>query len=319
MENNLVRSPLIKIGEYTKENKLNPENLKLLAQYTKDMKVRKLNERSIYSYTCDIKAWFKYIYQEQKNRFIIDLDEGDIEEMINSCKEQGNNAKRLRRRIASISSFYGFLIRRKLTYKNPCDLIERPEEEPSVVIQTALTKEQYNKIKEKLLKAKDTQLLTYAMVSVSTMAKVATIKNIRWEQIEFRNRIINNVLERDGKVVNLCFSKEVERMLLRLKRERKTSGIKSEYVFITKYHGKYKPVGTTTLYEWTKKIGQMIGIRTLHPHDWRYSGSQMLLSEGCPRDVVETLLNYPKLTEFKATKFREKFLEMKEIRDEYEI
>ena len=73
-----------------------------------------------------------------------------------------------------------------------------------------LTREQVELMKEKLTEHGDIQLKTYALFSLSTMARVNAISNVRWEQIDFENRIFKDVLEKEGKIVDLFFSKEAK-------------------------------------------------------------------------------------------------------------
>ena len=80
--------------------------------------------------------------------------------------------------------------------------------------------------------------------------------------------------------------------MLKLKEEREKLGIDNPYVFLT-------TVGTQasaqTLTEWCKKIGKMIGIETLHPHDFRHSGSQLMNINGAPIELISELLNHNSL------------------------
>ena len=41
-----------------------------------------------------------------------------------------------------------------------------------------------------------------------------------------------------------------------------------------------------------QKIGEMIGIPTLHPHDFRHSGATLLKNAGMPLEDVSELLSH---------------------------
>ena len=319
MANELERSKPLHIGKNVTEDMINPENMKLLKKYDRDMQMRELSGKSIYSYICDLKAWFRYIYEEQYNQCVKDLTEDDIEEMIFMCKEHGNNTERIKRRMASISAFYKFLRRKKEITENPCEFIARPKKGLPVVVQTFLTKEQYEDIKKKLVELGDLQLQTYVLLSISTMARVNAISNIMWEQIDFENRTIDDVLEKEGKIVTLFFSEEVKELLLKLKKTREDEGINVPYVFITKYQGEYKKVETGTLGDWTKKVGEMIGVPSLHPHDYRHSGAQLMNLAGCPIETISSLLNHSGLDVTKNHYLRQDKTKMQKEKDKYSM
>lgn len=317
MGNEVKRSKRIIIGGEEITKQINPDNIKLLQRYLRDMEMRELSPKSIYSYKCDILAWFRYLVEEQFNPSVVDLSEDDIEEFIYFCKKEGNNTERIKRRMASISAFYKFLRRKKVIKENPMEFIARPKKGLPVVTQTFLTQEQYELMKEKLYAQDDLQLLTYGMFSISTMARVTAVSSVRWEQIDFNERTVDDVLEKEGKIVTLYFSDEVKELLLKLKKQREKDGIDSKYVFITKYNGTYNQAQSTTLRDWTRKIGEMIDIPTLHPHDFRHSGSQLLSLNGMPIEKISELLNHSGLDVTKNHYLRQDKKKIQAEKDKY--
>src|SRR3712207_3079850 len=95
----------------------------------------------------DLYNWFTYILDKQFNQCIIELNEDDIMEFLYFCKQQGNNSRRMKRRMASISAFYKFLRKKRIIKENPMEFIDRPRKDTDVVTQTFLTKDQVEQIK----------------------------------------------------------------------------------------------------------------------------------------------------------------------------
>ena len=172
------------------------------------------------------------------------------------------------------------------------EFIIRPKKGLPVVVQTYLTREQYEDLKVKLKEYGDLRLQTYVMLSLSTMARVTAISNIKWNQINFEKRTIDDVLEKEGKIVDLYFSEEVKELLLALQEYNKQQNINSDYVFASKYKGTYNAPDTTTLRKWAKKSGQLIGVETLSPHDFRHSMATLMVNNGMPVEQVSNLLNH---------------------------
>lgn len=209
------------------------------------------------------------------------------------CKNQGNNTMRMKVRTSVISSFYRFLRKKKLISTNPTEFIEAPKKSTPVVVQTFLTTEQVALMREKLIQNGDIQLRLYAMISLSTMARLNAIASIRWDQIDLQNCVIHDVLEKENKIVDLYFNDETKQLLLQLQEQRKTENKNDHgWLFYTPHLSDSKHISKTTLYDWCKKIGQMIGVKTLHPHDLRHSGANLLKYAGMDLEDISILLNH---------------------------
>lgn len=287
------RSKRIVLHNEEKLKQINPETQKLMQKYKIDMSLRDLSPKSIYSYEKDLNQWFIYILDHQFNQCVTELSDDDITEFLYFCKQEGNNVERMKRRMAAISAFYKFLRKKKLIKENPTEFMDRPKKGMPVTVQTYLTPEQVELMREKLTEYGDLQLKTYAMFSLSTMARVNAIANLKWEQIDFEARECRDVLEKEGYIVELSFSNEVKDLLLALKKEREEKGINDYgWVFYSRYNNETKPISNGTLLEWCKKIGNMIGVPTLHCHDFRHSGATILKNMGMSLEDISELLHH---------------------------
>lgn len=287
------RSKRIVLHDEEKLKQINPETQKLMQKYKIDMSLRDLSPKSIYGYEKDLNQWFIYILDHQFNQCVTELSDDDITEFLYFCKQEGNNVERMKRRMAAISAFYKFLRKKKLIKENPTEFMDRPKKGMPVTVQTYLTPEQVDLMRTKLTEYGDLQLKTYAMFSLSTMARVNAIANLKWEQIDFEARECRDVLEKEGYIVELSFSNEVKDLLLALKKEREEKGINDYgWVFYSRYNNETKPISNGTLLEWCKKIGNMIGVPTLHCHDFRHSGATLLKNMGMSLEDISELLHH---------------------------
>lgn len=320
------RSKRIVLFDNSKLDKINEQTKGFLKKYKMDMELRELSDKSIYQYISDLNQWLIYVLDNQGNQCVTDLEEDDLTEFFYFCKTEGNNSRRMKRRMASISAFYKFLRKKRLISENPMEFIDRPKKDTDIVVQTFLTQDQVNLMKEKLQecvdqekpKAKELQL--YALFSLSTMARVTAVSNIRWEQIDLEERICTDVLEKEGKLVTLYFSKEVKMLLENLKKERIDNNINDGgYVFYRVQNNLPSSIDTGTLTDWAHKIGNMIGVPTLHPHDFRHSGSQLLKLSGCPIEQISELLNHSGLDVTKKFYLRADRKKIQAEKDKYEI
>lgn len=299
---------------------INPETLKLFQKYQIDMSIRDLSVNSIEAYNADLRQWFIFMYDNQFNLSVLEATEDDLTEYYYWRKQHGNNVNRQKRVMASISAFYKFLRKKKLIKESPVEFIDRPKAGQPITVQTYLTKEQVQLMREKLEEYGDIQLQVYAFLSLTTMARVNAVANLKWDQIDFNERTCNNVLEKEGKIVELSFSKETKEYLERLTQYRKENNINDHgWLFITPYVTDDKPIRNSTLNEWCKKIGNMIGVPTLHPHDFRHSYATLLKNEGVSLEDVSTMLNHAGTDVTKKFYIKVDTLKVRKLKDSIEI
>lgn len=270
-----------------------------------------LSDSSKASYESDFNQWLVYINEKAQNGQIheedilrILKDEDGIEDMVDLIEDYvafcvsvlGNNERRIQRRMSSISSFFLYLLKKRRIKSNPLDYMERPSvragEKPQIT-QTFLTSEQIDGIRDGLHELQDLQLELYFELSLSTMARVNAISNIKVDQINFDMGVIEGVKEKEGYIVDLYCSERTVELLQKWLLARKEKGIENEHLFVTRYSKDWKQVNKNTMQTvWTKKIGKLVGIESLHPHDFRHSGSSLLFNKGMALEDVQELLNH---------------------------
>lgn len=287
------RSKRIVLYDKDKAEHINEETLKLFKKYQVDMSLRELSPNSIKQYNADLMQWFVYMYDNQCNLSVLEATEDDIVEYYYWRKQQGNNVNRQKRVMASISAFYKFLRKKKKIKESPVEFIDRPKAGQPITVQTYLTKEQVRLMREKLNELGDIQLKVYAFMSLTTMARVNAISSLKWEQIDLEQRICENVLEKEGKIVELSFSEETRDYLIELKKYREENNIEDYgWLFISSLTTKNRKISASTMSDWCKKIGMLIDVPTLHPHDFRHSYATLLKNEGVSLEDVSAMLNH---------------------------
>ena len=314
------RSKRILMYDKEKLDHINQETLKLFQKYQVDMSIRDLSKNSIEAYNTDLRQWFIFMYDNQFNLSVLEATEDDITEYYYWRKQQGNNVNRQKRVMSSISAFYKFLRKKKLIVESPTEFIDRPKSGQPIAVQTYLTKEQVQLMREKLDEYGDIQLTAYAFLSLTTMARVNAIASLKWEQVDFNERICSNVLEKEGKIVELSFSKETKEYLEKLIQYRKDHNIDDHgRIFISPYTDENKPIKNSTLNEWCKKIGNMIGVPTLHPHDFRHSYATLLKNAGVSLEDVSTMLNHAGVDVTKKFYIKVDTSKVRKLKDSIEI
>lgn len=305
------------------ENKLkqvNPETLAIFEKYKIDMVMRNLSETTQRHYTWDLQQWFIWVLDNQGNKSALDQTDDDITAFIYYCMRQGNHAERIKVRLATISSFYKYMRKKRLIKENPTEFIDRPKRAQRITVQTYLTPEQVATMREKLIESGDLQLRLYATLSLSTMARLSAIASLRWEQVNFKECKITGVLEKEGKIVDLYFNDEVKYLLQAVKREHTRKGKNDKgWVFYTGRTTEKKHINKTTLEAWCKRIGKMIDVPTLHPHDFRHSGATLLKNAGMSLEDVSVLLNHESTDTTKRFYIKQDLQRISDTKNRYNI
>ena len=283
--------------------KLNKKNVDVIKKYFA-FKNMNLAESSRKSYESDFNQWLVYILENYENQNLVEIVEKDVEEMVDLLEDYfafctsvlENKERRMQRRMSSISSFFLYLRKKRKIRENPIDFLDRPKVkagEKLQVKQTFLTKEQVEDIRKGLKEIGDLQLELFFEFGLSTMARVNAISNVRIDQIDFDKLRVNDVLEKEGKIVKLYPSKRAIELIQEWLKYREENGIESEYLFITRYGGEWKKIDKSTFQgTWIKKIGKIIGVPELHCHDLRHSGSNLLYHAGMKLEDVSLLLSH---------------------------
>ena len=306
-------------NEETAKN-INQETLKLFQKYQIDMSIRDLSGNTVKQYNSDLMQWFIYMHDNQFNLSVLEATEDDITEYYYWRKQQGNNVNRQKRIMSSISAFYKFLRKKRLIKESPVEFIDRPKQGLPIAIQTYLTKEQVQLMREKLEEYGDIQLQAYAFLSLTTMARVHAIASLKWEQVDFNERICSDVLEKEGKIVELSFSEETKDYLLKLIEYRKENNIDDHgRIFISPYVTDDKPIQDGTLNSWCKKIGELIKVPSLHPHDFRHSYATLMKNSGIDLESISEMLNHASVDVTKKFYIKSDSSKIRKLKDSVNI
>lgn len=108
------------------------KHIKLFLEFLQDDK--KLSDNTLQSYRRDIEQYKEYIQNNKINYLKVDSE--DLQEYLKKLQEMGKKTSTISRNLASIRSFYQFLLRIKKVKHDPTDGIQSPKVEkkaPSVL------------------------------------------------------------------------------------------------------------------------------------------------------------------------------------------
>ena len=306
-------------------SQINPENQDMWQKYLNGK--RTLSESTRSGYTSDMNQFLVFLLKNYDNRYLLDIETDEmadiLEDFLAMC--QGifeNKDRRMCRRLSTISSLYLYYKKKRKIKENPVDLLERPKIQKGIyeIKRVFLTLEQVAQIREGLEKINNTQLTLLFELGLHTMARVTALDNIKIAQINFEEKIIENVLEKEGYKVTLFLDERCLKLINKWLEERKEKGIDCEYLFIANYDKKYDKVGVSTMQSgWIKKIGAIINEPELSMHDLRHSGSNLRYKAGMSLEDVSQALNHLSTQVTKDFYLLKDGKKLKDAMDKYEI
>lgn len=277
---------------------INPKNILLWKKYLNGK--RSLAESTKMNYTSDMNQFFVFILKNYDNQYIFDIDIDNmadiLEDFLAMCQSIFENKdRRMARRLSTLSSMYLYYKKKRKIKENPVDLLERPKIQKGIyeIKRVFLTLDQVQKIRKGLKEINNTQLTLMFELGLYTMARVNALNNIKLEQINLENKVIENVVEKEGYKVNLFIDDRCLNLIEKWINERKEKGIECDYLFISYYDSKYDKVNVSTMKSsWIKKIGAIINEPALSMHDLRHSGSDLRYKAGMSLESVSSALHH---------------------------
>ena len=297
-KSNNVEYKGINIGRRDLFETINYNNAYNFLEYVKymyDKKGSNMKEGIHKGYT-----YLEYLYEELDDKEFTDVTEHDAEEYVYYLSNELHISS-ICSYIYEIGRIYDFLIYSGKSDHNPFEKLKMYARNSNYrqnkkLKTNSISIEQIQKVKEDLPE----YLRMYMMFSISTGAKSSQIREMKWNQVDFDNRIVRI----DDEI--LYFSKEVSE-LLQTELERRIENKLNDcgYVFRSNMEYNYDkdaPIPKSTISNWCTQIGEMLNIPNLRHLDFRHSMIKQLLSASGSVGMTSIISNYPNLSQ-KAKNF----------------
>lgn len=150
---------------------------------------KKLSNNTLQSYRRDILQYQKYLEENDIN--YLKVTEEDAKKYLKNLKKVGKKTSTISRNLATIRSFYQYMIRCKKVKEDPTSAIQSPKIEKRVP--SVLTSEEVELLLEqpKDIDLKGTRDKAMLEVAYATGMKVTEIIDLNIEDVDFENSIIN--------------------------------------------------------------------------------------------------------------------------------
>jgi integrase/recombinase XerC len=229
---------------------------------------KRYSHNTVLAYKTDLESASDYFDVELNLALGSDLKSAHIRSWIVSLNEQKYTASSIRRKIASLRSFYKWQILKGITSKNPCDqlvLPKIPSRLPSAY--------QYKQLAE-ILSIKDDFVPFDVMIPLlyATGMRRAELIDLKWQDVDGGKQLIR-VKGKGNKTRLIPLGHEMIKLLAKLRE--------------TNPRTVYKEVN--------ERLKQLGDDQMAHPHSLRHSFATHLLENGADLIAVKELLGHQSL------------------------
>lgn len=216
-----------------------------------------------------------------------------ISSFIADLAESGITARSINRKLSSIQSFYGFLMKEGLLDSNPAKSIQRPK--TSSHLPSVMRSDQIKELFNPELFGNDFEgMRNYAMLSVLYACGLRRdeLINLKLSDIDFHSGQLK-VLGKRNKERIIPIAEELMQVLKKYIAERNALAHSETYVFLTIKAQKIYP---TLVYDIVKNyLSKVTTMEKRSPHVLRHTFATHLLNEGANLQSIKELLGHSSL------------------------
>ncbi len=263
------------------------KQIKLFLEFLQNEK--KMSENTLQSYKRDILQYQSYIEESKIN--YVKVSKEDIKTYLNYLKQIGKKASTISRNLASIRSFYQFLIRNKKIKFDPTEDVQSPKIEkrtPSVLTaqEVELLLEQPKSVD--LKGTRDKAMLEFAY---ATGMKVTEIINLNIENINLEEGYV--ICQSGSKQRNIPLGTLSLRALKEYMEEARPILIKNDKersLFVNVNGKRLTRQGFWKIVKYYKDQAHIT--KDITPHVLRHSFATHLLQNGADLKAIQTMLGH---------------------------
>lgn len=278
-----MANPKIKKVKYFTEDrkaKINPENLSKYDKYLKSciQKNRDVKDTTYKTYPSNFSQFLVFLSEEWNN---IDLYSEEffknaidiMESFISFCQDVLlNNKKTVNNKLAAVSTFYVWSMKRGLVDRHPFDKkLDRMKNanEEHIINSYFLNDEQIEKIHEGLKDEKKFDVVDKLLFAImlDSANRIGAVDRLKISNLDMDNCVFTDIREKRGYHVEVAISEETLNLIQEWFEIRKDmDNLKVDAIFISRYGQEYNKMARGTLQRRIQKIGTILGIEDFHSH-----------------------------------------------------
>ena len=252
------------------------DNEKIIKSFLACLIIEGKSKGTIKQYNYSLKRLFTFLGNKRYDK----ITTYDIRAWLASLQLKGNKNSNVRNQKCNISPFFTWLYNDGLIERNPCAPIKTIKVQDEQ--RKAFSSEEIDTIKSNCENVTERAIVE---TMLSSGLRVAELCNLKIEDVDFTNLIINVKNGKGGKDRTAFITPVAKKCILKYLKENKH---KSEYLFTTNDGTKYTTDGIRYR---TTKLTNKCGFR-VHPHRFRRTLATDLSRKGMPIQEIQKLLGH---------------------------
>jgi len=254
---------------------------------------KRVSENTIKSYDNDLSQFLTFSEKYENNRKISSIDNKTIRAWIIELSTKNFSNKSINRKIASIKSFFRFLIKRQIIKKNPSTLVKSLKAKQTLPLflkeKDLISLFKTINISNTLDEARSDLILE---LLYGTGIRINELINLKSKNLDLiRNEI--KVFGKRNKERILPINQNIVSKAKLYLNHKKRKFSKSEFVFLTDKGNKLYPM---MVYRIVKKcLSSLINSEKYNPHLLRHSFATHILNKGGDLNAIKDLLGHESL------------------------
>ena len=236
------------------------------------------------------------LYSEEFLEEAVDIMEGFIMFCQNVLK---NNKKVINTKIAAVSSFYIWSMKRRYVPYHPFDKkLDRMKKanEEHIINSYFLTPQQIDTIRETLKEDKhyDIQDQILFEIAYDSANRLGALEQLKISSLDLDNMLFTDIREKEGYRVEVVFEDYAKQLIEKWLQMRNDDydHLQVDSILIIKYGGEYHPMKRSAIYQRIKKYGKIVGIEDFRPHCMRKSKLNNVYEQTGDLTLAASLANH---------------------------
>lgn len=248
----------------------------MIKKFLNHLEVEKnYSAHTLQAYQTDLDQFFSFV-----NKDVKDITKDDVINFLKHIKNKGNSPTTANRKLASIKSFFRYLMTEGIVKFNPAELVETAKVDRT--LPKIISVEEYYSMLSKIDELKHRALVELLFATGIRREEVANLKR---SAFDFENNVLK-VYGKNKKERLVPFIPEtIPNVLLWLNQH------DSEWVFPSKVN-KDKPVTVRwvnkVIEKWTKKLG----LKNITPHSFRHAFGTYLFDNGADIKSIQEMMGH---------------------------
>ena len=301
-----------RVNYFTPKKKalISEENKNLYDKYLRSniVKNRDVKDTTYKVYKNNMEHFMVYLAEEWDNigLYSDELIENAVDIMegyMMFCQEVLHNHKKtINNKIAAVSSFYLWSMKRGLIESHPFDRkLDRMKgaNEERIISDYFLNDEQIREIRRGLLDDKkyDMQDRLIWEIMLDSCNRVGAIEKLTLSSLDLENMMFTDIREKRGYHVEVAFTENTKDLIEEwLEMRKEMDNLEVDALFITKYGGEYRPMSVSTIKDRVKKIGYILGIDDFRSHCIRKTALNNIYEKTNNIELAANMANHKEIS-----------------------